>query len=157
MLQAEGVLLPSKHKSRSAQANPVKDAPMAVVGADNSGHVVMLKAHSRKRQAEGSNGSDEAALDTQQGEGQQAVAEGREQQGQDAELTLEQRVNALQLHQTPGATLSWAVLANAVLCRVVAALYVCCQYVDQIVYAALFSFCPASGSSLPATTAAVFQ
>ncbi|DBB17672.1 TPA: hypothetical protein ACH3X3_002712 [Trebouxia sp. C0006] len=101
---AEGVLLPSKHKSRSAQANPVKDAPMAVVGADNSGHVVMLKPHSRKRQAEGGNGSDEAALDTQQGEGQQAVAEGREQQGQgqDAELTLEQRVNALQLHQTPG-------------------------------------------------------
>lgn len=117
VLQAEGVLLPSKHKSRSAQAKPVKDAPMAVVGADNSGHVVMLKPHSRKRQAEGGNGSDEAALDTQQAEGQQAVAEGREQQGQgqDAELTLEQRVNALQLHQTPGAILSWAVLANAVL------------------------------------------
>ena len=140
MLQAEGVLLPSKHKSRSAQANPVKDAPMAVVGADNSGHVVMLKPHSRKRQAEGSNGSDEAALDTQQGEGQQAVAEGREQQGQgqDAELTLEQRVNALQLHQTPGAILSWAVLANTVLCRIVAALYVCRQHVHQIVSPALF-------------------
>ncbi|DBA70251.1 TPA: hypothetical protein ACH3X2_012157 [Trebouxia sp. C0005] len=99
---AGGVLLPSKHKSRSAQANPIKDAPMVVVGAENTGHVVMLKAHSRKRQAEGSNGSAEAALDTQQAEGQKPVAEGREQQGQDVELTLEQRVNALQLHQTPG-------------------------------------------------------
>lgn len=97
---AEGVLLPSKHKSRSAQANPIKDAPMVVVGADNAGHVVMLKAHSRKRPAEGSNGVDEAAVDTQQAEGQQAVAEGQEQQ--DVELTLEQRVNALQLHQRPG-------------------------------------------------------
>jgi len=29
------------------------------------------------------------------------------------ELTLEQRVNALQLHQRPGTLLSWAVLANA--------------------------------------------
>ncbi|KAL0027112.1 hypothetical protein WJX79_006926 [Trebouxia sp. C0005] len=63
---AGGVLLPSKHKSRSAQANPIKDAPMVVA------------------------------------EGQKPVAEGREQQGQDVELTLEQRVNALQLHQTPG-------------------------------------------------------
>lgn len=98
---------------------------MVVVGAENTGHVVMLKAHSRKRQAEGSNGSAEAALDTQQAEGQKPVAEGREQQGQDVELTLEQRVNALQLHQTPGAVLSWAVLANFVLCRIVAALYVC--------------------------------
>jgi len=157
MLQAEGVLLPSKHKSRSAQAAPIKDAPMAVVGADNSGHVVMLKAHSRKRQAEGSNGSDEAALDTQQAEGQQAVAEGREQQGQDAELTLEQRVNALQLHQTPGATLSCTMLANAVLCSIVAALYACCQCGDQIVYGALFLFCPATGLSLPGSTASVFQ
>ena len=129
MLQAEGVLLPSKHKSRSA--NPIKDAPMVVVGADNAGHVVMLKAHSRKRPAEGSNGVDEAAVDTQQAEGQQAVAEGQEQQ--DVELTLEQRVNALQLHQRPGAILSWAVLAHAVLCRLVAALYVCCQCVDQTV------------------------
>ena len=133
MLQAEGVLLPSKHKSRSAQANPIKDAPMVVIGADNTGDVVMLKAHSRKRPAEGSNGIDEAAVDTQQAEGQQAVAEGQEQQGQDVELTLEQRVNALQLHQRPGAILSWAVLAHAVLCRLVAALYVCCQCVDQTV------------------------
>lgn len=117
MLQAEGVLLPSKHKSRLVQAKPIKDAPMVVVGADNTGHVVMLKAHSRKRQAEGGNGSDEAALDTQQ-------AEGQEQQGQDVELTLEQRVNALQLHQRPGTLLSWAVLANALLCSIVIALYV---------------------------------
>ncbi len=124
MLQAEGVLLPSKHKSRLVQAKPIKDAPMVVVGADNTGHVVMLKAHSRKRQAEGGNGSDEAALDTQQAEGQQAVAEGQEQQGQDVELTLEQRVNALQLHQRPGTLLSWAVLANALLCSIVIALYV---------------------------------
>ncbi|DBA79915.1 TPA: hypothetical protein ACH3X1_008129 [Trebouxia sp. C0004] len=120
---AEGVLLPAKHRSRSA--NPSKDAPMMVVGADNTGHVVVLKAQSRKRQTEGGNGSDEAALDTQQAEGRLAVAEGREQQGQDAELTLEQRVNALQLHQRPGGILSWAMLANAPLCSIVIAVYVC--------------------------------
>lgn len=105
MLQAEGVLLRKKQEGKqSTQAAPKAQPPAEVVGADNAGQLVMVKPHSRKRQAEASSGGQVAALDTQQAGQQQAVAEGRGQPGQEeqgGELTLEQRVNALQLQQQP--------------------------------------------------------
>ena len=71
------------------------------MGADNAGHPVMLKPQSRKRQADQEEG---AALDTQRAAEQQTLAEVRPQEGQeeqDDEITLEQRVNALQLQHRP--------------------------------------------------------
>jgi len=98
------VLLRHTQATSAAQAKPAAQAPTEAVGADNAGHMVMLKPQSRKRQAEVSTVGEEAALDTQQAQEQQALAEGRVQEGQeeqDGELTLEQRVNALQLRGRP--------------------------------------------------------
>ena len=85
------------------------------VGADNAGHAVLLKAHTRKRQAENEAPAAEAALDTQASELQPAVVESRMQDGQeeqDNEPTLEQRVQALHLQQRPaGMALTRPVLA----------------------------------------------
>ena len=102
VLQTNGVLLHRKQKGKQAahaQTNPV--TPAEAVGADNAGHPVMLKPQNRKRQAEQ---EEEEAPDTLQGAEQQALAEVRPQEGQeeqDGTLTLEQRVNALQLQHQP--------------------------------------------------------
>lgn len=106
VVQAEGLLLQQSQKSKQhAQRVAAPQAPAEAVGADNAGHMVMLKPHTRKRQAEGLSLDAEAALDTQaQDQLQAAHTDSRAQEGQeeqDGELTLEQRVNVLNLHQRP--------------------------------------------------------
>ena len=101
------MLLQHKQKgSTAAHSAPKAQTPAEVVGADNAGHMVMLKPQSKKRQAEAGSG-EEAALDTHQAQLEQAVTDSRSQEGQEGELTLEQRVNALQLQQRPAGVYIW--------------------------------------------------
>ena len=80
-----------------------QQATAEAVGADNAGHPVLLRGHTRKRQADTELPDAEAALDTQAAELQPAVVESRVQDGQEEqdEPTLEQRVQALHLQQSP--------------------------------------------------------
>ena len=129
-VQAEGLLLQQSQKGKqSAHRVAAPQAPAEAVGADNAGHMVMLKptlgTHTRKRQAEDNGLDAEAALDTQaQDQLQAAQIDSRVQEGQeeqDGELTLEQRVNALNLHQQPAGELAltrWFVLLTC--CSVLA-------------------------------------
>lgn len=115
-MQAEGSLLQQNPKSRqAAHKATAQQATTKAVGADNAGHAVLLKAQTRKRQAESEAPAAEAALDTQASELQPAVIESRVQDGQeeqDNEPTLEQRVQALHLQQQPaGAAFMRPVLA----------------------------------------------
>lgn len=115
-LQAEGSLLQQKQNSKQAAPKATaQQATTEAVGADNAGYAVLLKAQTRKRQAESEAPVAEAALDTQASELQPAVVESRVQDGQeeqDNEPTLEQRVQALHLQQRPaGVVLTRPVLA----------------------------------------------
>ena len=104
-MQAEGSLLQqNKTSKQAAHKATAQQATTEAVGANNAGHVVLLKAQTRKRQAEDEAPAAEAALDTQASDLQPAVVESRVQDGQeeqDNEPTLEQRVQALQLQQRP--------------------------------------------------------
>lgn len=109
-MQAGGLLLKQpKQKAAAVVAQP--PTPAAAAGADSAADAVMLKPqlasevasiHSRKRQAEASGAEAELAqqpVGAQQG----AIAlERQEPEGNDL-VTLEQRVNALQIHQQPTA------------------------------------------------------
>ena len=112
VVQAEGILLQQSQKSRhSARKEAGQPSGVEAVGADNAGQAVMLKPHTRKRQAQSESPSSEAALDTQADQAVAEVGEARMQEGQedqDGELTLEQRVNALNLHQQPAGASSFA-------------------------------------------------
>lgn len=93
------------------------------MGADNAGHAILLKAQTRKRYADNDTPDAVAALDTQASELQPAVIVSRVQDGQeeqDNEPTLEQRVQALNLHQRPaGVTLTGPTFAYQIshVCR----------------------------------------
>ena len=117
-MQAEGILLPQNQKGKQSAAKAAgQQATAEAVGADNAGHPVLLKGHTRKRQADAELPDAEAALDTQASELQPAVIESRVQDGQEEqdEPTLEQRVQALHLQQSPaGVPLSLHCTAESV-------------------------------------------
>lgn len=104
-MQAEGILLQQNQKGKQGAGKAAgQQATAEAVGADNAGHPVLLRGHTRKRQADSELADAEAALDTQAAELQPAVVESRVQDGQqeqEGEPTLEQRVQALHLHQSP--------------------------------------------------------
>ena len=110
------MLLQQKQKSKQAvQKLTAQQTPAEAVGADNAGHAVMLKPQTRKRQAESNSPAAEAALDTQADQMQQPLIDSRAQAGeeeQDGELTLEQRVNALNLHQRPASAMPMSLHAT---------------------------------------------
>lgn len=104
-MQAQGVLLRQPKGKAPGKLQPV--TPPAVVGPDNAGEAVMLKpqlagaagpAHSRKRQAVESIEEAEAAQPSR--EPGTLSLETRDADGEQ-QLTLEQRVNALQIQQQP--------------------------------------------------------
>ncbi|KAL3140509.1 hypothetical protein ABBQ32_005092 [Trebouxia sp. C0010 RCD-2024] len=117
--QAEGILLQQSQTGKQGASKAAgQQATAEAVGADNAGHPVLLRgqAHTRKRQADSELADSEAALDTQAAELQPAVVESRVQDGQEeqeGEPTLEQRVQALDLHQSPAGQASLEVAGSS--------------------------------------------
>lgn len=108
MLQAGGILLKQQHKQKGV-AGAEAGRALAAVGPDNAGDAVMLKPQlaadiaakeSRKRQAEGHTPEAELAQHAAEGQPEAMQLDTREAEG-DEELTLEQRVYALQIQQQP--------------------------------------------------------
>lgn len=108
VLQTGGVLLKqAKQKAAAAVVQP--STPAAAIGPDNDGDAVMLKPQlaaqglSRKRPAEDNQAEAELAHQSDHNHQEATQLDSREPEGIEA-LTLEQRVNALQLqHATaPG-------------------------------------------------------